>query len=155
MVGPYARSSFTFSNEGKERDRPRNLHGGNGPAVGGSPCIYQEDSQNAAIRYPNGIGKSEGGRVSSIGQLKRKWQSDPEFQKAYDALKPEFAVARQLIAARNRAGLSQAEVARRMGTTQSGVARLESGHRLPAMNSLRRYASAIGHRLEVRLVRQV
>lgn len=90
--------------------------------------------------------------MSSIGQLKKKWQKDPEFRKAYAALEPEFAVAQQLIAARNRAGMSQAEVARRMGTTQSSVARLESGQRLPAMNSLRRYANAIGHRLEVRLV---
>ena len=85
---------------------------------------------------------------------RKKWQNDPEFRKVYDALKPEFAVARQLIAARSRAGLAQAEVARRMGTTQSSVARLESGQRFPAMSSLRRYASAIGHRLEVRLVRQ-
>jgi predicted transcriptional regulator len=90
--------------------------------------------------------------VSSIGRLKKKWQADSEFREAYDALKPEFRVARQLIAARNRAGLSQAEVARRMGTTQSTVARLESGQRLPAMSSLQRYASAIGHWLDVRLV---
>ena len=91
--------------------------------------------------------------MSSIGRLKKKWQADSEFREAYDALKPEFQVARQLIAARNRAGLSQAEVARRMGTTQSTVARLESGQRLPAMSSLQRYANAIGHRLDVRLVR--
>ena len=90
--------------------------------------------------------------MSSLSQLKRKWQEDPEFRKAYDALKPEFALARQLIAARDRAGLSQADVARRMGTTQSTVARLESGQRLPAMSSLQRYATAIGHRLEVRLI---
>lgn len=90
--------------------------------------------------------------MSSISQLRKQWRKDPAFRKAYDALEPEFAVARQLIAARNRAGLSQAEVARRMGTTQSSIARLESGQRLPAMSSLQRYASAIGHRLEVRLV---
>ena len=92
--------------------------------------------------------------MSSIGQLRKKWRNDPEFRKVYDALEPEFAVARQLITARNRAGLSQAEVARRMGTTQSSVARLESGQRLPAMSSIRKYASAIGHRMELRLVRQ-
>jgi transcriptional regulator with XRE-family HTH domain len=39
-----------------------------------------------------------------------------------------------------------------MGTSQSTVARLESGEKLPAMSSLQRYADAIGHRLEVRLV---
>ena len=92
--------------------------------------------------------------MSSISRVKKKWQTHPEFRKEYDALEPEFAVARQLITARNRAGLSQAEVARRMGTTQSSVARLESGQRLPAMSSIRKYASAIGHRMEVRLVRQ-
>ena len=90
--------------------------------------------------------------MSTISSLKKKWQADPAFRRAYDVLKPEFAVARQLIAARSRAGLSQAEVARRMGTTQSTVARLESGYRLPAMSSLQRYADAIGHKLEVRLV---
>jgi len=90
--------------------------------------------------------------VSTISQLKKKWGSDPRFRQAYDALKPEFAVARELIAARGRAGLSQAEVARKMGTTQSTVARLESGGRLPAMSSLQRYADAVGYRLEVRLV---
>lgn len=90
--------------------------------------------------------------MSSIGRLKKRWRVDSEFREAYDALKPEFQVARRLIAARNRTGLSQAEVARRMGTTQSAVARLESGQRLPAMGSLKRYAIAIGHRLDVRLV---
>jgi transcriptional regulator with XRE-family HTH domain len=90
--------------------------------------------------------------VSTVDRLKKKWHADPRFRQAYEALKPEFAIARQLITARGRAGLSQAEVARRMGTTQSTVARLESGQRLPAMSSLQRYADAIGHRLEVRLV---
>jgi predicted transcriptional regulator len=90
--------------------------------------------------------------MSTITRLKKKWRADPSFRRVYDELKPEFAVARQLIAARTQAGLSQAEVARRMGTTQSTVARLESGLRLPAMSSLQRYASAIGRKLEVRLV---
>jgi len=90
--------------------------------------------------------------VSTVDRLKKKWHADPRFRQAYEALKPEFAIARQLITARSRAGLSQAEVARKMGTTQSTVARLESGQRLPAMSSLQRYADAIGHRLEVRLV---
>ena len=90
--------------------------------------------------------------MSTVDRLKKKWHVDPRFRQAYEALKPEFAIARQLITARSRAGLSQAEVARKMGTTQSTVARLESGQRLPAMSSLQRYAGAIGHRLEVRLV---
>jgi len=49
-----------------------------------------------------------------------------------------------LITARNNAGLSQSEVAERMGTTQSAVARLEGGSQLPSMKSVIRYATAIG-----------
>jgi predicted transcriptional regulator len=92
--------------------------------------------------------------MSSLKQLKRKWLADPAFAQAYESLKPEFAVAHQLIAARNRAGLSQTAVARKMRTTQSAVARLEGGTRLPALSSLERYARAVGHRVELRLVQR-
>ena len=63
----------------------------------------------------------------------------------------EFAIARELISARARAGLSQAEVAQRMGTTQSVVARLESGRRPPSLRTVRRYAQAVGARAVVRI----
>ena len=51
--------------------------------------------------------------MSTVKQLKRKWQADAEFTQVYNALKPEFAIAHRLTAARNRADLSQAEVARK------------------------------------------
>jgi len=57
----------------------------------------------------------------------------------------------ELISARTRAKLTQAEVAQRMGTTQSAIARLEGGHSRPSMRSVERYAAAIGHRAVVRL----
>ena len=56
----------------------------------------------------------------------KKQMKDPEFKKEFDALEPEFALARELIGARTRAKLTQAQVAHRMGTSQSAVARLES-----------------------------
>ena len=64
----------------------------------------------------------------------------------------EFEIAETLIRARQRAGLSQAEVAKRMGTTQSVVARLESGRSLPSSTSLALYAAATGSRLRVELL---
>jgi predicted transcriptional regulator len=91
--------------------------------------------------------------MTTLRQLKKKWMQDEGFRQAYDALKPEFEIARQLIRARSRAGLSQEEVAKRMRTTQSAVARLESGRQMPAMSSLKRYADAVGSRVEVRLRR--
>ncbi len=84
--------------------------------------------------------------------MKDKRLSDPDVREAYDAMTGEFALARELIAARVRAGLTQAELAERMGTTQSAVARIESGRRLPSMKSLLRYAKATGSRPLVKLV---
>ncbi len=84
--------------------------------------------------------------------MKDKMLSDPEVREAYDAMAGEFALARELIAARVRAGLTQAELAERMGTTQSAVARIESGRRLPSMKTLLRYANATGSRPLVKLV---
>jgi transcriptional regulator with XRE-family HTH domain len=78
--------------------------------------------------------------------------ADPAIRNAYDALAPEFEIARALIEARTDAGLTQEEVAKRMGTTQSVVARLESGRILPSIKTLFRYAEATGTKPEIRLV---
>ena len=90
--------------------------------------------------------------MTTIASLKKKWMKDPAFRDAYETLAPEFAVAHALIKARTDAGLTQAEVARRMGTTQSVVARLESGRTLPSIKTLFRYAEATGTKPEIRLV---
>jgi ribosome-binding protein aMBF1 (putative translation factor) len=74
--------------------------------------------------------------------IKKSMLNDREVRTAYDALADEFDLARELIAARVRAGLTQAEVAERMGTTQSVVARLESGARMPSVNTLLKFAKA-------------
>lgn len=83
-------------------------------------------------------------------ETRKKWFNDPAFLREYDALEPEFRLARQLIEARSNAGLSQQELAHRMGTSQSTIARLESGHK-PSIKSLERYAKALGMKLEINL----
>ena len=70
---------------------------------------------------------------------------------AYDALDEEFALVSALIRARTHAQLSQAEVASRMGTTESAVSRLESGRVKPSTRTLERYAKATGHKLHISL----
>lgn len=89
--------------------------------------------------------------MRSFEAWKRKQLKNPEFKAAYDALEEEFALASELIGARARAKLSQEEVARRMGTSQSAVARMESGRTLPSTSSLVKYAKATGHRVEIKL----
>ncbi|MEO5338067.1 MAG: helix-turn-helix domain-containing protein [Magnetospirillum sp. WYHS-4] len=85
-------------------------------------------------------------------KLHRKWMKDPAYKAAYEALEPEFALARELIEARAKAGLTQAEVAERMGTTQSVVARIESGRNPPNLKTLEKYAHAVGRRVKLKLV---
>nr|MDQ3396638.1 helix-turn-helix domain-containing protein [Deinococcota bacterium] len=74
----------------------------------------------------------------------------------YEALEPEFSLLRDMLKARKEAGLSQAEVAERMGTKAPAVTRLESslmtGQHSPSVETLRRYAEAVGCRLEIHLV---
>jgi ribosome-binding protein aMBF1 (putative translation factor) len=84
--------------------------------------------------------------------IKRKMLADREVQAAYDNLADEFDLARELIAARARVGLTQAEVAERMGTTQSVIARLESGAQMPRVTTLLKFAKATGSRAIIKLL---
>ncbi len=88
-------------------------------------------------------------RFIPVEDAARKWLQDPEFRAAYDALEDEFALADALIQARGHAELTQEEVARRMGTTQAVVARLESGRVMPSTRPLKRYAQATGTQLQI------
>jgi transcriptional regulator with XRE-family HTH domain len=80
---------------------------------------------------------------------------EPAVKAEYDAQAEEFALLDELLRARRRAGLTQAEVAAKMGTKTPAVARLESGggsrRHSPSIATLRRYAEAVGCRLEIRL----
>ncbi len=77
------------------------------------------------------------------------------FSEAYDALELGYQVSGQMLQARSRAGLTQDAVAERMGTTKSAVSRLESASKhAPSLATLKRYASAVGCELQVKLVRQ-
>jgi transcriptional regulator with XRE-family HTH domain len=78
---------------------------------------------------------------------------DPEFRKEYKKADQEYAIIEALIRARTKAKLSQTELAKRIGTTQSAVARLEGGGVSPSLATLHRYAEATGSKLEVSLVR--
>ena len=89
--------------------------------------------------------------MSKVADLHTKWSEDPEYRKAYDRLGPEFELSRSLIEARTRAKLTQAELAERMNTTQSVVARLESGRSRPSTRTLEKIAQATRTRLRISL----
>jgi ribosome-binding protein aMBF1 (putative translation factor) len=85
-------------------------------------------------------------------------KTDTKFAVAYDALEDEFAALAALLKARAAAGLTQAEVAKRMGVSQPVVARIESSlgkkDHSPSINTLRRYADACGMKLVIQMVAQ-
>lgn len=84
-----------------------------------------------------------------------EWLQDPAFKKEYDALEEEYQLLREMLHARKRAGLTQQEVAERMGTKAPAIARLEAtdmhDKHSPSMNTLRKYAHAVGCKLEIHL----
>jgi transcriptional regulator with XRE-family HTH domain len=85
--------------------------------------------------------------MTKLSNLHKKWMKDPEYRREYEALEEEFALASAIIEARSRAGLTQEELAVRMETSQSAIARLESGRTIPSGRTLKRFAKATGTRL--------
>jgi DNA-binding XRE family transcriptional regulator len=90
--------------------------------------------------------------VTRLSELKKRLMDNPEFRSEYEKADAEFAVIEALVRARMDAGLTQTELAQRIGTTQSAIARLEGGGVSPSLSTLRRYAEATGTKLKVSLV---
>jgi ribosome-binding protein aMBF1 (putative translation factor) len=90
--------------------------------------------------------------MTSLAKLRRDLLKDPEVRAEYDRLGPIFAVVGEMVEARQAAGLTQAEIAYRMGTSQSVIARLENARHMPTFDMVARYAAAIGRRLDIHLV---
>lgn len=94
--------------------------------------------------------------MMSHSQLKEKALKNKAVKDEYDTLKPEFDLLREMLKARTDAGLSQAEVAERMGTKPPSITRLESsltnGRHSPSIATLKKYADAVGCHLEIKFV---
>ena len=89
-------------------------------------------------------------------ELKKKALKRPGVKAAYEEMEPEFSLLRELLRARHNAGLSQAEIAEKMGTKAPAVTRLESslssGKHSPSIATLKKYAKALGCHLEIKLI---
>lgn len=82
--------------------------------------------------------------MATYAQLKKKMLADARVKASYEALGPEFVLVRELIKKRLAAGLSQNALARKVGTKQSAISRLESGTYNPTVGMLRKVARALG-----------
>ena len=84
------------------------------------------------------------------------WKRDifgrrPGVKATYDVLAPKYALISAMLDARNKKGMTQAEIAERAGTTQSAIARFESGRTNPTLDFASRLSRAVGAKLEIRL----
>ena len=89
----------------------------------------------------------------TFANFKKKALQDEEVRKEYNALKPLFAIKKQLVAARIAKGLTQDEIAKKIGTSKSNISRLESlnNNYMPNLATLMKYAEALGMRLDIGL----
>jgi transcriptional regulator with XRE-family HTH domain len=87
--------------------------------------------------------------MSKITALHQRWLKTPGYEAAFDESLVEFELARQLIETRVKSGLSQGELAAKMGTSQSTIARLESGASMPSMRTLTKFAQATNSQLQI------
>lgn len=90
--------------------------------------------------------------TKNFRKISDAWKADPAFAEEYERIGPDMDLAFALAEARNAAGVTQAELAKRMGTSQAAIARVESGRMKPKWETVERYASALGKKAIVRLI---
>lgn len=92
----------------------------------------------------------KGGARERLEKIRKQY---PDVEEEYQRQAPRYALVRELIRVRKSAGLSQTELARRIGTTQGVISRLESGEHSPKFETVADAARALGYRLDVKLTR--
>lgn len=87
--------------------------------------------------------------MKSLVSLKKELLKDDKVRKHYDRLGTEFAVIELLIQQRIKYGLSQAALARKIGTKQSAISRFEAGNCNPTVGFIQRIATALNARVKI------
>ena len=87
--------------------------------------------------------------MTKVSKLHKKWLDDPSYKAVYEEMGEEFSIASAIIEARNSAGLTQAELAERMGAKQAHIARMESGAQNTTIKTLQKVAAATGTHLKI------
>lgn len=89
--------------------------------------------------------------IDFFAHHEEKMRNNPEYKAAYDALEQEFAIANALIQARSEAGMTQKDVAEKLGVSQPAVARMESGKNI-SIKAIARYAKAVGRPINLSIL---
>lgn len=85
-------------------------------------------------------------------EIEKRWMKDPKFVRAWEKIEPEYQLARALIGLRLKKKLSQQELAKKIGSKQPVISRIEAMSSTPTVSLLKRVAEALGTRLEIRFL---
>lgn len=88
--------------------------------------------------------------MKTLEDFKKEAFKRPGVRKAYEEMQPEFQIIRALIISRNKKGMSQRKLAKKIGVTQSVLARFESGRANPTLSFLSKLTSGLGLKLVVK-----
>lgn len=91
-------------------------------------------------------------RHLDVDEFIKESLKNPEVKAEYDRLQPEFAVINAIIEARRKKGFTQDLLAKKIGTKQSVISRLESGRANPSVAFLKKLAGALNSHLEIKFV---
>ncbi len=92
-------------------------------------------------------------KIKDFSEIKKRWLKDPKVRKEYESLREEFQVAEEIIRARTKAHMTQAELAKKVGTKAPAISRLESpGYGKASVAALKKVAHALGCELQIKLV---
>lgn len=84
--------------------------------------------------------------------LNRQLENDAEFRKEYEALSPEYELAKMLIACRSSGNLTQKQLSELTGIDQADISKIENGNANPSIKTLTRLASAMNMTLKIEFV---
>jgi ribosome-binding protein aMBF1 (putative translation factor) len=87
--------------------------------------------------------------MTTFDSVHRKWMKNPEFRKAYLALKPEYDLIRDSIRRRIKKEMTQKQLAEKLGTKQSAISRFEKGKGNPTVSFLKDVTEALGGTLKI------
>lgn len=89
--------------------------------------------------------------MTTYTKLKTEMLKDSKVKKAYNEMGLEFSIIRQILDKRLKRGISQKDLAKKIGTGQSAISRLESGKYNPTISFLKKISEALGSKLEVKI----
>lgn len=90
--------------------------------------------------------------MTNYEKFKKEQLKDPELKKEYDALEVEYDIIKQIIKTRLEQNLTQSDLAKKVGTAQSNISRLESGNYNPTLEFLEKVATSLGKKLKVSFI---